>query len=360
MEIRNYFVIPVYQGSLCLYLAIGFYPLQQIVFVMILLYFIRYFAIIWLNENKNSLINQIASGEKAPGLVVARSIALKIVASTWFSIVMLVTGYIVMVVIYVIVFASYGFVCRFQTLVILKIINNVELILIYCLIIVTLLVDAIGNANKIFRQCKIIDYVFFSDPYWFRVQIILFLPFMVYSLLSQIHSLVVANTYTGIVVNHTTLIILDTINAHILLILDVFFPLVITIIVYFRVLCAKKGKHDEFEVMFKNQELREIFARFSKKEFSIENYLCWNELNEYLTTTKREAKADHIFATYLNGEKSVMEVNLDRKTCSAVHAKSKQKSLGMTCFRKSSAELSLIYLTPTLDSSSLQSTSNTM
>jgi hypothetical protein len=153
---------------------------------------------------------------------------------------------------------------------------------------------------------------------------------------------------------------LDTINAHILLILDVFFPLVITIIVYFRVLCAKKGKHDEFEVMFKNQELREIFARFSKKEFSIENYLCWNELNEYLTTTKREAKADHIFATYLNGEKSVMEVNLDRKTCSAVHAKSKQKSLGMTCFRKSSAELSLIYLTPTLDSSSLQSTSNTM
>jgi hypothetical protein len=46
MEIRNYLVIPAFQGSLCVYYMYGVYPLQQICFIMILLYFVRYFAII--------------------------------------------------------------------------------------------------------------------------------------------------------------------------------------------------------------------------------------------------------------------------------------------------------------------------
>jgi hypothetical protein len=46
LEIRNYFPIPEFQGSLCFYYSFGYYPLQQICFLVILIYFLRYFSII--------------------------------------------------------------------------------------------------------------------------------------------------------------------------------------------------------------------------------------------------------------------------------------------------------------------------
>lgn len=62
MEIRSYDYPTDYQASLCVYLAFGYYPLTQIVFTMILLYFIRYFSIINFNQNKNSYLQPLSMG----------------------------------------------------------------------------------------------------------------------------------------------------------------------------------------------------------------------------------------------------------------------------------------------------------
>jgi hypothetical protein len=63
LETRNYVEISDVQQSLCLVYTFATYPLQQIVFIMILLYFLRYFAIIKLNENKKNIYTQIKLGE---------------------------------------------------------------------------------------------------------------------------------------------------------------------------------------------------------------------------------------------------------------------------------------------------------
>jgi hypothetical protein len=62
LETRNYAEISDLQQSLCIYYTFAMYPLQQIVFVMILLYFLRYFAIININENKKNIYTQITLG----------------------------------------------------------------------------------------------------------------------------------------------------------------------------------------------------------------------------------------------------------------------------------------------------------
>lgn len=101
LEIRNHFEIPSYQGSLCIYYAYGIYPFQQLCFILILLYFIRYFSIINLNENKKSI---------------------------WW-----------------------------------------------------------------------IQYAVYSDPYYFRLQILLFFPFIIFSAIADIYFLATSTNYTSVI-----------------------------------------------------------------------------------------------------------------------------------------------------------------
>jgi hypothetical protein len=322
MEIRNYFDIPTYQGSLCVYLSIGYYPLQQIVFIMILLYFIRYFAIINLNENKNSLLNKMSRREALPKLTVLRSVFLKVISSTWFTLGFVVVSYVLCVIIYLIVLAGYSFVCRFKTLIGIKVINNIELIIVYLLTILSLVVDVLLNYKMVFKKCKIIEYVFYSDPYWFRFQIILFLPFMIYSLCVELFSVIAANSYQGIVSNHTALITLNTLSAQFLLILDVLFPLSITIYELIKRLIWRPRRHNiSLDDCLETTVTREMFVEYAKKEFSIENYLVYQDIKEYNTSSDKESIATHIYNTYLNGSASVMEINIDRKSCTRVNEK---------------------------------------
>jgi hypothetical protein len=218
LEIRNYFYITDYQGTLCLVLSLATYPLQQTVYIMILLYFVRYFAIINLNVGKNAAFTKIQARMKVDSsqFHIMKIRILKFVSSTWFAIIFILFSYLLVALVFIIVngIGSVGYssmTCTFPTLLAMSIINNIELIIIYGLTILTLLSDLVSN-YKVIVRCKWFEYLFYHDPYWFRAQILLFMPFMVFSVIIGFISLASVN-YSDIVNNYVATVILNTIQA---------------------------------------------------------------------------------------------------------------------------------------------------
>jgi len=103
---------------------------STIVFIMILLYFLRYFSIINLNANKNNLYSQITVGQDVERFQQIKLRALKVFTSTWLTTGLVIVSYLLISFVFFIVLAGWNFVCRFDTLLTIKTINNVELILI--------------------------------------------------------------------------------------------------------------------------------------------------------------------------------------------------------------------------------------
>jgi hypothetical protein len=135
---------------------------------------------------------------------------LKFFTSSYLTFILIVISYLVCVAIFVIVcLAERVFVCTFTTLLALKTLNNIELIIIYGLILLTLLSDIIPHWKMILKF-QWIQYIFYSDPYYFRAQIVLFLPFMIYSIVIEFVSLALTTTYSDVVRNFGVTIILNT------------------------------------------------------------------------------------------------------------------------------------------------------
>jgi hypothetical protein len=298
LEIRNYFYITDYQGALCIVLSLATYPLQQTVYVMILVYFIRYFTIINMNETKNDAFTKIQAKINVDISEIHRIRIrfFKIISSHWFAIGFIITSYILSAIVFIITTAigSVGYpamTCTFETLNAMNIINNVELIIIYGLTVLTLLGDAISN-YKFLIQCKWIEYFFYRDPYWFRAQILLFMPFMVFSTIVGCLSLANIN-YGDIVNSFVATVILNTIQAAIFFTIDVLFPLAITIVTIFKRLICKDPKvtdHSGFVRYFQNSDIEKAFIEFSIKEFSIENYSCWKDIQDWKDTANKHRK----------------------------------------------------------------------
>ena len=51
---------------------------------------------------------------------------------------------------------------------------------------------------------------------------------------------------------------------------------------------------------------------YAKTEYSIENILCYQEIQEYKKTKKEAFK---IYKKYFNGSESLMEVNVEKERC---------------------------------------------
>jgi hypothetical protein len=223
--------------------------------------------------------------------------------------------------------------CTFESLNAMNIINNIELIIIYALTVVTLISDLISNYQMILK-CRVIQYLFYRDPYWFRPQILLFMPFMVFSFVVGAISL--SNTNYGDIVNSfVATVILNTIQAGILFSIDVLFPLSITIVTAARsLICYKRKGYDQNTLVkdMKNEVLEKAFVDFCRKEFSIENYSCWRGIQEWKETARKlnassdEHKellregANNLVRLYFNGVHSEFEVNIPNTSNKAIHA----------------------------------------
>lgn len=317
LEFRNVDLIPVFQGSLCFFYSFGIYPLQQICFIMIYLYFLRYFSIINLNQNKNNIYKMLQEGGKLDKFDHFKMRFLKLFASPWITFIVLIACYFITIFIFFITMLASNsqLICKFDTLTAIKTVNNVELIIIYFVTFLTLIGDMISN-YKILIRCKWIEYIFFSDPYWFRAQIILFIPFMIYALSVELWAFSTSLKFLDIAINHESQLIFNTITYAILLILDVIFPLVISIITFLHSLKPRK-QIDSIDYIMRTPVISALFLDFCKKEFSLENYSAYKDIEMYQLKPTKEF-ADKIWKTYLCGKDAVMEINLPKKVAQAV------------------------------------------
>lgn len=314
LEIRNYFEIPSFQGSLCFFYTFCIYPLQQICFIVILIYFLRYFSIININEKKNLIHSKqkIGNVQTVDKMEVLKIRLLKIITSTPLTIIVLICSYFFIVGIFCIVLAADRFICRFSTLLALKTLHNVQLLVLYALTLLVLVGDIIANARLIFKNCKVWDYIFYRDPHYFRTQIVLFLPFMVASMTIEIWSLFATIDYIGVITNHYSIIIMNTVIFAILLCIDVIYPLLCTFYELLRNCSVSRKKQDsELSKLLQNTDSPEflLFSRFLEMEFAIENLSCWLDIQSFKKSGD-ETSMRAIFETYLNGAASPMEINI--------------------------------------------------
>jgi hypothetical protein len=228
----------------------------------------------------------------------------------------LVVSYLVSASLFVLVnLIEKSFLCTFNTLLALKTMNTVELIVIYSLILITLLSDIIPN-YKLILSCKWIQYILYNDPYYFRAQIFMFLPFMMYSLVIEFVSLAITKDYGEVVQNFGPTIILNTIQVSILLIIDVVFPLVMTIIELIKRGLRRKKVDKGIESYLMDSEIEKLFVSFSEREYSLENILCYQDIREFKSSLKDPL---NIYFRYFNGNSSVMEVNVPGKQCQIIY-----------------------------------------
>jgi len=191
--------------------------------------------------------------------------------------------------------------------------------------------DVLGNL-KMLSHCEIYSYVFKKDPFYFRVQIALFVPYMLYDLAAELYFLIFIHSFPNLIYTVVQTEALNTVNFDILLLVDVVLPLVITIITFIFNLFLEEEKEDaEMEKVLKDLKGHQLFFDYLKREYFIENILFWDDIMNYkrlekddLTmkswladeTKKRSIYKDHakrICDKYLNGDKSLMEVNVPKR-----------------------------------------------
>jgi hypothetical protein len=312
MEMRNYFSIPIFQGSLCFYYAFGYYPLQQVCFLVIWIYFIRYFSIINMNENKMTIFQDKTVNK----LIESKIKILKATSSPWFVIILLILSYLLVVLVFFISLIPNSFECKFGNLTAIKTIHNILLIFIYLLTLLSFGLDLIGN-YKLITQCQWIRYIF-NDPYYFRVQILLYIPFMIYSLITEIYTLATTLKYIDIVKNYQVTMTFNTISASILLLIDVVFPLIFTGFVLMKSL--KKSSPEGFQKWIEDPEVLLLFTKYCQSEYAIENLAAYLDIQEFKKTRHDPLG---IYFKYLNGLNSPMEINVSKKVCLEIYDKLK-------------------------------------
>lgn len=316
LEIKNHLPLPNFQQALCVYLGFGIFPLQQLCFIMIFLYFLRYFAIIGLNRNKKLVSEQISSGNNNVTKFIKFQIRFfKIASNPIITIVLIIIFYILLNILSTIVLGINRFLCSFKILLALKIINNILLITIYSLMIITFLIDMIANYNLIIK-CRWIQYIFYTDPYWFRAQMFLFFPFLVYSLIVEIVIAVNSSSYAKVIDFYLKECILNTISALILLIIDVILPLLITIIELIKT-CFKKKSKDGLTDVLLNPETESLFYKFCESEYSLENIVAYRDIQLFKKNPKAIAPME-LYKKYFSGADALLEVNTSKTNCQEV------------------------------------------
>lgn len=114
------------------------------------------------------------------------------------------------------------------------------------------------------------------------------------------------------------------------MVIEVLFPLLITIYELIKILIKKNQKRkDSFEEVIKDKEVESMFIEFGQSEFSIENILCFKDIQEY---KKSKTNPVELYLKYVNGNNSVMELNTSITIKKAIFNKIKNNQIDETLF----------------------------
>jgi hypothetical protein len=87
------------------------------------------------------------------------------------------------------------------------------------------------------------------------------------------------------------------------------FPVYLTVLIWCRSLCRKKRKVTKLDFILESQEGLKLFEKYAISEFSPENIWLRKEILDFRKNPTLE-HAEKIYATYLNGSDSELEVNV--------------------------------------------------
>lgn len=333
LEIRNHVEIPNYQSSLCVFNAYAVYPFQQIVYFTAFIYCLRFFSVINLNTSKVQIFKTLTSksANASHNFLKVKTRLLKGFGSWWFVLTTIGAYYLFVNLVFTIPLIVTKYYCSFEILFVMKIMNDVMLILIFVATLLSFVGDMISNFKLVFTF-QWIEYVFRKDPYYFRAQTLLFVPVMVYSLASEIYLLGSTQNFLGIIQNHEFYVITNTITSALIVLTIVLFPMLVTIIELLRSLCRKKTSGGLTDIL-NDSVVEERFTLFCEREFSLENLLLFKQVSDFKKSPSLEL-AQEIFSKYLNGAESDFEINISRFICDEVKAKISTGSINASLFSK--------------------------
>ncbi len=74
---------------------------------------------------------------------------------------------------------------------------------------------------------------------------------------------------------------------------------------------TRKSSGIYLDAVLKDTTLREMFTKYCQIEYAIENLACWMDIEKYDGTVE---SATEIFHRYLNGDRSIMDINISLTT----------------------------------------------
>jgi hypothetical protein len=324
-EIRTFFLDLETLKYECLwwsYITIVFYDVP---YAIPGIFYLRYFIIINLKniDPKYSLYEVEIDGRKVKKLRFYLKM-LKHISHPISSFFLVFCYYLINYIVYTIILATEGFKCTHNVGDQLELANAIVNITIFVLTMMILAGDLLLNVKTLLK-CKIYDYLFVEDPYFYRMEIFQVIPFVLLMIGPECMHIFDLNP-TAYVVQKS----FHTICFYYLLWVHLFFPALVTLILLCTRGCNRHQVYDSnnlLDQMFENEELWLTFLRFSKGEWSQENALFFQEMKRLRGSKGRSGgksvridkdEAYKLFEMYLNGTNSLYELNVERGTSAAV------------------------------------------
>lgn len=198
--------------------------------------------------------------------------------------------------------------------------------LIYVLFLFVFIYEIIVQCWMMIKFKKSVLQILKEDVFLFRIEIILIggfvvLPFMFILFVIERAYLNKAAISSG--QNYLVYSILSGFQYQILFFMNCGFVLFVTILKTFLDCCSQKPSMvgEAYLDEINDEQLQSLFRDYLESEFSVENLICYNDIQKYKRETvvaNKEKLAQDIYSNYFNGSDSTLEVNVDQRSCEII------------------------------------------
>eukprot|EP01080_Neovahlkampfia_damariscottae_P003294 gene3294-5735_t len=298
LEWRNYFI--------CFIMMINYSALQSS-YILIPLTFFRYLIIVNLNKQKQHYYNERQQGKDEEIKVSKIFKLLDFFTSTSTSLFFITFYFFIMIIIYVLVSSNDNWKCTERVLTSNSLIFTASNFTIGGAIFLLQFYDIIANI-KTWLRCQLLDFFIRKDPFLFRSEL-LFVNFFI--------PLYCLNIFYFYYEYSEVYFYMNSVLLYWLYWIQILFILTITVLKKISKLFCSRNRsaisEDEIEWVMSIPELKEMFINFSRKEWSLENILIYEDLLKFKKISSKKQKLEYaniIFDRYL-AVNSHFEVNVD-------------------------------------------------
>jgi hypothetical protein len=306
------------------YILIG--PMNQALIALSILQFLRYLTLLHMNDRKRFLVKTVSKDFDANFFFRAVKRSQNVFSQ------ILVVGVIYLAYDIWMVIGTTPIVCFNSKLptIFVGIMSGSLLFFLLCVLVYDLILSGTRCCNpKILWK---------EDGFWFRFEVyIVGSCVLIIFILHQIYSLVTAVASVNAIPDYILLILFRGA----LYFQQAIFPFIVTLITMVRQYQNTTPKHrDVLPRILEDQYGHDLLYAFCEAEFSVENIAALDEIARYKKSVAL-ATAERIYAKFLNGTQSQLEVNVPQKACMAVKYKLEMRDVDVSLFKEIESGLML-------------------